>query len=335
MAEEFDIFDGWISTDGPTKVFTKDTTTASDVRLIIDDVTSALSKLKSEGEQFDAIVTDPPYKVNISHWDKEMPPAEVWMDCIHLLKPGGHLIIFGQPSMSMDLFEVMMEAKYRLNRSSSLSFTYRDTWIWAYQGTHTKGILVDNYRSRIRNVYNPIYVFRKELEGTEEENWNKYGTNLLNIDSVRQQYKGDHFSIQKKFEETGEKHLQSETKSNTFGKLERKGWVPDVKGAEPTNIQYCPRATRAERTLNGAVSNEHETVKPLGIMLWLLELVTHKPGQSVLDCFMGSGSTGMACKLLGRKFTGIDNNPEMESVANYRINNVFELDSTMFKRKPV
>lgn len=325
---EFDILDGW--DDEKIDVLTDDMHGEEGVQLITAEVEDALGSLQHN--QFDAIVTDPPYKVNISHWDKELPPPEVWMKCVNCLKPGGHLVIFGQPSMSLEFFEVMSAAKFKLDHSKNKSFTYRDTWIWAYQGTHTKGIKSGDFRSKIRNIYNPIYVFRKELEGSEEENWNKYKTNLLNINSVRQEYKGNHSGIIKKYIETGEKHLQSEIPSHTFKGLHRKGWVPNDKGAEPTNIQYCPRATKVERTINNQIENNHETVKPVSIMLWVLNLVTNNTEQTVLDCFMGTGSTGMACKLLGRKFVGIDKNVKMAELAKFRINHVFEVDPTLFKR---
>lgn len=284
--------------------------------------------------EIDAIVTDPPYGVGINKkWDRHMPPAEIWAECSRILKPGGHCIIFGQPSMSHEFFSIMERSK----TFCQSKLEYRDTWVWVYQGTHTKGFKTEDgsFRSKIRNVYNPIYVYRNELEGTEKENWEKWGTNLLNIETVRQSYKGNHTSIIKHYERTGKKHLQAEKPSNTFSGLKRKGWVPNSEGADPTNIQYCPRVTKAERTINGMVENNHETVKPLGIMLWILNLVTNNTNQIVLDCFAGSGSTGMACKLLGRKFIGMDNNAGMVKLANFRINHVFELDHGLFKRKSI
>lgn len=310
----------------------KDTHGTEGVQLITAEVDDALNTMQNN--QFDVIVCDPPYGVNINpKWDKNMPPAYIWAECSRVLKPGGHCVIFGQPSMSQGFFNIMEQS--RAEYKSKLE--YRDTWIWAYQGTHTKGFKTDDgsFRSKIRNIYNPIYVYRNELEGTEEENWKKYGTNLLNIDDNRQEYKGNHASIIKKYEETGQTHLQSRKPSNTFSGLERKGWVPNKDGAEPTNIQYCPRATRAERTINGQIENKHETIKPVSILLWLVGLLTNNTEQTVLDCFSGTGSTGMACRLIGRKFVGIDNDVEMAKLANFRINHVFELDQDLFIRRSI
>ena len=50
----------------------------------------------------------------------------------------------------------------------------------------------------------------------------------------------------------------------------------------------------------------HQTEKPIGLMEKVVEIVP--PGGTVLDCFMGSGSTGVACVRTGRRFIGIELN---------------------------
>lgn len=52
-------------------------------------------------------------------------------------------------------------------------------------------------------------------------------------------------------------------------------------------------------------SNVHSTVKPTALCAYLVTLAT-APGQTVLDPFCGSGSTGVACALIGRRFIGIE-----------------------------
>jgi DNA modification methylase len=63
---------------------------------------------------------------------------------------------------------------------------------------------------------------------------------------------------------------------------------------------------------------EHPTQKPVELMKWCLK---HLPedAQSVVDPFMGSGSTGVACVKLGRRFTGIEIEPEYFDIAARRI----------------
>ena len=64
--------------------------------------------------------------------------------------------------------------------------------------------------------------------------------------------------------------------------------------------------------------NNHPTVKPLKLMEYLIKLVTPKGGV-VMDCFMGSGSTGVAARNLGFKFIGIEREQEYMDIAKQRI----------------
>ena len=66
--------------------------------------------------------------------------------------------------------------------------------------------------------------------------------------------------------------------------------------------------------------NHHPTVKPIAIMEYLCKLAS-RPGAVVLDPFMGSGTTGIACKQLNREFIGIERDPEYFKIAETRINN--------------
>jgi site-specific DNA-methyltransferase (adenine-specific) len=62
----------------------------------------------------------------------------------------------------------------------------------------------------------------------------------------------------------------------------------------------------------------HPTQKPLPLMLELLEDFTGA-GDVILDPFAGSGTTGQACMLLGRRFIGIERDPKYAAIARDRI----------------
>ncbi len=70
-------------------------------------------------------------------------------------------------------------------------------------------------------------------------------------------------------------------------------------------IFYCPKASKKERTK----TNNHPTVKPLTLIEYLITLITPKNG-IVLDPYVGSGTTIIACKKLNRSYVCIEN--EME-----------------------
>ena len=66
---------------------------------------------------------------------------------------------------------------------------------------------------------------------------------------------------------------------------------------------------------------EHPTQKPLPVMLWCVEQAGDV--DTVLDPFMGSGTTGVACLQLGRRFIGIERDPTYFDVACKRIRQAY------------
>ena len=62
----------------------------------------------------------------------------------------------------------------------------------------------------------------------------------------------------------------------------------------------------------------HPTQKPLALMEWVIENYTTR-GDTVLDPFMGSGTTGVACMKLGRNFIGIEKDAGYFAIAKKRI----------------
>ena len=77
---------------------------------------------------------------------------------------------------------------------------------------------------------------------------------------------------------------------------------------------YCAKASKNDR----GEGNDHPTVKPVALMEWLVKLVTPEGGV-VLDPFMGSGTTGVACVNLGRGFIGIEKDEHYTSIAESRL----------------
>ena len=61
----------------------------------------------------------------------------------------------------------------------------------------------------------------------------------------------------------------------------------------------------------------HPTQKPLEVMKWVIELCPKS--ETILDPFMGSGTTGVAAIQLGRSFIGIEREPKYFEIACKRI----------------
>ena len=62
----------------------------------------------------------------------------------------------------------------------------------------------------------------------------------------------------------------------------------------------------------------HQTQKPVALMEYLIKTYTNE-GETVLDFTMGSGTTGVACKNLNRKFIGIERDDKYFEIAKERI----------------
>ena len=70
--------------------------------------------------------------------------------------------------------------------------------------------------------------------------------------------------------------------------------------------------------IGGTENTDHPTTKPLGLMQRIVSVITNE-GQTVLDCCMGSGTTGVACVKLGRNFIGMELREDYFAIAQRRI----------------
>jgi site-specific DNA-methyltransferase (adenine-specific) len=78
-------------------------------------------------------------------------------------------------------------------------------------------------------------------------------------------------------------------------------------------FRYQAKPAPSERA-----GSTHPTQKSLALMEWLVKLVT-APDQTVLDCFMGSGTTGVAALRAGRQFVGVEMDAAYFAIAQQRI----------------
>jgi len=72
------------------------------------------------------------------------------------------------------------------------------------------------------------------------------------------------------------------------------------------------------KTVNENMGIDHPSPKPLELYIWLIDNLTY-PGDTILDPFMGSGTTGVACVQTGRNFIGIEIEPKYFEIAEARI----------------
>ncbi len=89
-----------------------------------------------------------------------------------------------------------------------------------------------------------------------------------------------------------------------------------------------PLCTGGERLKGGDGNKLHPTQKPESLLFRVIMSAT-KPGDVVLDPFFGTGTTGAVAKMLGRKYIGIDRDPNYIAGARERISQVKEVANPM------
>jgi site-specific DNA-methyltransferase (adenine-specific) len=129
----------------------------------------------------DSIVTDPPYGLSFmgKKWDYDVPSVEIWVECLRVLKPGGHLLAFAGT-----------RTQHRMAvRIEDAGFEIRDMIAWVYGSGFPKSRNLSGdwqgWGTALKPALEPITVARKPLTGTVAANVLAHGTGALNIDGCR------------------------------------------------------------------------------------------------------------------------------------------------------
>jgi site-specific DNA-methyltransferase (adenine-specific) len=176
----------------------------------------------------------------------------------------------------------------------------------------------------LKPALEPITVARKPLIGTVAENVLAHGTGALNVDGCRVSASDGRPLIESKSEASLHAFGSGLNGSRCAGVTTQGRWPANLihDGSEEVagllndaaRFFYCAKASKRDRD----EGNNHPTVKPTDLMRYLCRLVT-PPGGTILDPFMGSGSTGKAAMLEGFDFIGIERDPEYVKIAEARI----------------
>ena len=216
----------------------------------------------------------------------------------------------------------------------------------------------EGWGTGLKKSVEPALLLRKPISETSvARNILRWGTGGLHIDATRFA-PGDPMWPLVDSDELPETHSQSAeaanrgiTRGDGWQGMETHQTAGQAIGRWPANLVFHVKAGRAEREMGcdglpartgaeavkrkegsagiqnaragagrtaGEVRNFHPTVKPLGLMRWLVRLVT-PPGGVVLDPFMGSGTTGMAATGQGYSFIGCELLPDHMQIARARI----------------
>jgi site-specific DNA-methyltransferase (adenine-specific) len=116
---------------------------------------------------------------------------------------------------------------------------------------------------------------------------------------------------------------------NYFKLPQKRGWLCWYKPDAPpsmgsielawTNVNMLSRQFTYSIAATNGERVGHPTQKPVAVMLWCMNQAGISSGATVLDGYMGSGTTGVACVRSGRNFVGIEIDPKYFEIARERI----------------
>jgi len=259
--------------------------------ILLGDSKKVLSNY--EDNTFHSCITDPPYGMNMDHWDHSVPSVDIWVEVFRTLRPGAFCLAFCSPELYHRLACNVEDAGFKI----------KDQIMWMTTTKMPK-------HNRLKPAHEPIVVAQKPYQGTLQNNFDKWGCGLIDTENTRVPW-------DKKpptgWVKDGAKRRTFGRDGKTTGTQEEFGTVDaNPNGRYPSNIIgdvlpehqkyfYAPRATRKEK----GADNDHPTVKPIDLMVYLIKVYSPE-GTIVLDPFCGSGSTGVAALQENRKFVGID-----------------------------
>lgn len=274
------------------------------IKLILGDALQELNAIPDN--TVDLVLTDPPYfyKKLDDNWSHEKISKDMGGGIVKHL-PGGMRFSADQSRRFASWFAPFAEKIYRILKpggwfisffsprlfhrfvcvAEDQGFWIRDMFIWIHPLSQPKAFSLKKFAEKfseeikaelekykvpmVKPVFDPIMIAQKPPEGTLLENFVKYKVGLFNV-GVKQ---GD-------------------------GKF-----PSNVITTEPINSildkYFIVNREKKDR------GNDHPTVKPLSITKFLIELTT-KELAVVVDPFMGSGTTAVACASLNRNFIGIE-----------------------------
>lgn len=267
--------------------------------LITGDSDQLLPMFVSEGREFDLILTDPPYNLNkdFGNTSDSLPMTEFLevsrtriQSCSDLLASDGSILWFGIHHYIGFLQAIMYET----------GLHYRRMNIWRYNNGFSRS------KRLPRGEYEPFLWFSKS-----DKRW------TYNTDDVRIPYKSE------------ERLKNPVWYRNSRG--ERVKWTPDPRGAMRGDIWEFPtlagKRFADERT-------EHPTQKPEALFVELLKAYCPKDPDgryvgTVLDPFLGSGTTAVACEILNSEgheisWVGIELEERWVQIAHERIDRIIQ-----------
>ena len=246
-----------------------------------------------DDESIDMVFSDLPYGTTRLKWDCQIDLELLFLEYERVIKPKGAIVLFGnQPFTS----------KLVMTRPS----LYKYSWMWVKP--FPTGFLNANYRPMLS--FEDILVFSKAGAGagSKDDNMNYYPQGLIEINRKKRNKKG-----------TRGQHIHDTINCGNENVLNSNKEYEQKYTGYPNNILECERD---EPQL-------HPTQKPVVLCEYLIKTYTNE-GNLILDSCCGSGTVGVACRNLNRRFILIEKEDKYCEIANERVFKTKENDTPLF-----
>lgn len=250
---------------------------------------------KIEDNSIDLIITSPPYADkrkncydSVSEKDYVDWFLPIGKELYRILKPDGSFFLNIKPhcvkgERSFYVWELVMSLK------NNVGFRFVDEFCWTKIGVPGK------FKGRFKNAFEPVYHFSK----TKDFKHNPY--------SVATEIKEE--SIKR----ANRKACGESQNGSGFAGLREGSTLKDAKLALPSNHLHLP-----QKSNQYTLQSKHPAVFPVELPTFFIKAFSNE-NDVVLDCFMGSGTTALACINTNRYYIGIDNNEEYVKLALKRL----------------
>jgi len=298
-------------------------------------------------KSIDLIVTDPPYNIGKADWDKIDNYIE-WLgvrfkECERVLKDNGSFYFFHND------FLQIVEIQNWINRHSSFIFKQFIVWNKRFKEASNIGFLngyiktnqLRNYQKMSEyllfytfqdetgltrifgndNCFKPIRDYLKKEKQKAGFKTCKQINRLLEVDDSGGGMASHYFGDKVGFKQWALPTKEMYKKLQTTGFFQRE--YEDLR-REYEDLRYTFNNQKTHHSIwNYEVPNKngHNTPKPEKLIENIL-LHSSNENDLILDPFLGSGTTAVACKSLKRDFIGIEINPEYVEIANKRLKHV-------------
>lgn len=288
-------------------------------------------------KSIDCIICDLPYGTTACAWDIVIPFDKLWEQYNRIIKETGTIILFGsQPFTTQLIVSNLADFRYELiwckNNCSNFQLAnkqplkYHENICVFYKDiiqTCFSDIMKENMarlglsQKDLTNLClskngNKTGWVHNKLKGTQiptREQWQK----LCELFGIANEY--DYLLTQVKVHTY---NTQTDKINKVCSNKGKKGSLGHLGSKSETYIQEQSNYPHSILRFNRETEVLHPTQKPIDLLEWLVTTYSNK-NDIVLDNTMGSGTTGVACKHLGRNFIGIEKDKTYFTIAKERI----------------